>query len=213
MKRMLLLLLILFFCFGLSASEIRFAFWGNETRIEAMEKAASLYEDRNKDVSIILEDYSYSEWQQNLMVAMRENTLPDITAFDYKWTGWIDSSKLTDLRKLETLDFSNMETSFIENYSGSNEKLIGIPLGLNGLGLVYSIPFLSRFSLSDPSGWDWEDIIENGERVHREDPDCYLFFVHNLHSYQRAAPVTSCSSRRGPRSCPRARTRAPRSRA
>ena len=177
MKRMLLLLLILFFCFGLSASEIRFAFWGNETRIEAMEKAASLYEDRNKDVSIILEDYSYSEWQQNLMVAMRENTLPDITAFDYKWTGWIDSSKLTDLRKLETLDFSNMETSFIENYSGSNEKLIGIPLGLNGLGLVYSVPFLSRFSLSDPSGWDWEDIIENGERVHREDPDCYLFFV------------------------------------
>ena len=42
---------------------------------------------------------------------------------------------------------------------------------------------------------------------------CYLFFVHNFHSYQRAAPVTSCSSRRGPRSCPRARTRAPRSRA
>ena len=78
-----------------------------------MEEVASLYEAMNSEVSIILEDYSYSEWQQALMIAQRENTLPDITSFDYKWTGWVDSTKLVDLRTLDNLDLTTMDRSML----------------------------------------------------------------------------------------------------
>ncbi len=173
MKKPLFLLFLSLLSFPAFPVEIRFAFWGNEKRIEAMEEVASLYEEMNSEVSIILEDYSYSEWQQALMIAQRENTLPDITSFDYKWTGWVDRTKLVDLRTLDNLDLSTMDRSMF----GDSEKLIGIPLGLNGLGLVYNPAFIERFSLTSPAFWDWDDIIRIGKFVHSSDPESYLFFV------------------------------------
>ncbi|MBO8436759.1 MAG: extracellular solute-binding protein [Spirochaetes bacterium] len=178
MRKASLIAILVCLPFVLSAeSEIRFSFWGNEMRFKAMERAVLLYEERNPDVDIILDEHSYSDCQQAFRIRTKEGTLSDISAYDYKWTSWIEDEALSDLRDFPSLDISSLDESLLEKYSMKNSKIIGIPLGMNGLGLVYNEDFIERFSLSDPSFWTWDDIIENGSKVHEEDHSSYLFFV------------------------------------
>ena len=178
MRKLSLLTILFFVPLSLFADiAIRFSFWGNEMRFQAMERAAMIYEQRNPDSDIILDEHLYGDCQQSFRIRMREGTLADISAYDYKWTSWIDEKELTDLKTLPSLDISALDSSLIEKYSMKNSKLIGIPLGMNGLGLVYNKDFIDRFSLSDPFFWNWDDIIENGKRVHKSDPTSYLLFV------------------------------------
>ena len=144
---------------------IRFSFWGNEMRFDAIEQAVSLYERVNPDVRIILDEGSYSDSRQSLQIMMTEGSMPDIVAYDYKWTGEIDDRLFVDLRSLDSLDFSDIPVEIIKDFSILDGRLIGMPLGLNGLGLVYNRSFFEKFALSNPDLWDWDDIIENeGER-------------------------------------------------
>ena len=155
---------------------IRFSFWGNEMRFDAIEQAVSLYERGNPDVRIILDEGSYSDSRQSLQIMMTEGSMPDIVAYDYKWTGEIDDRLFVDLRSLDSLNFSDIPVEIIKDFSILDGRLIGMPLGLNGLGLVYNRSFFEKFALSDQDLWDWDDIIENGRKVHEADPESYLLF-------------------------------------
>lgn len=156
--------------------ELRFMFWGNSMRFASIAEATELYERSHEGVDIILDEKSYGDARQSLKILSREADLPDIVAYDCKWTDEIDDALFADLGWLDAIDCSGIASGILSRFSVKNGRLIGIPLGLNGLGLVYNRGFFSKFNLSDPSRWDWDDIVENGRKVHQADSDSYLMF-------------------------------------
>ncbi len=157
-------------------SDMTIMLWGNEVRFDAMERAIELYERTDGKVDIALEKGSYGDIWQKLQIMMNENSLPDIVAYDYKWMSELDDSLFVDIRGIDGIDRSSIPADILQDFSMKNGRMIGLPLGLNGIGLVYSKVFFERFGLDDPSSWDWNDIIENGRKVHEADPEAYLLF-------------------------------------
>lgn len=156
---------------------LRFAWWGGDARHEATIKAAELYMEKNPNVKIEFEYSGWDGYKDKLVTQLAGGTAPDIMQVDYKWIYDFrnQAQYFTDPRELEGLDLSAFEESA---YNGCwvGDELQGVPTGLNVNTLIVDKPFFEEHGLdySDPTSWTWDKVMEEGKRVHEENPEHYL---------------------------------------
>lgn len=156
---------------------LRFSWWGGDARHEATIKAAELYMEKNPNVKIEFEYSGWDGYKDKLVTQLAGGTAPDIMQVDYKWIYDFrnQAQYFTDPRDLEGLDLSDFDESA---YNGCwvGDELQGVPTGLNVNTLIVDKPFFEEHGLdfSDPTSWTWDKVMEEGIRVHQENPDHYL---------------------------------------
>lgn len=163
---------------------LRFSWWGATTRHQATLDAIELYEARHPNVTIEGEYGSFDDYYQKLLTQLAGGTAPDIITVDYKWVSDLmnQGTQFINMYDLaEYIDMSNFDMEFAKIYGGDDSYLIGLPVGVNGMGYLYNVEFLEKYGVVPSDDWTWEDVIENGKKVHSADSSKYLLYNNAEH--------------------------------
>ena len=189
MKKALLVLLVLLATFAVFASgapenteaevpvSLRFSWWGSNPRHEATLKNIERYQELNSNITIEPEYGGFDGYKDRFYIQIAGGEAPDIAQIDFKWVFELISNYkdyFTNLYEVDEIDLSNYDKNFLTSVCGTEDFLIGIPLGTTCYGMIYNREFFEKFNLTDPGHWTWDDIIEMGKKVQSQDPNSHL---------------------------------------
>lgn len=156
---------------------LRFSWWGSEVRHQALLEAIDLYMEKNPNVTIEPEYGGFDGYYQKLVTQFAGGTAPDLTPLSVDWIEEIavKGNLVLDLNTLKDhLNLDAFDAEFLNDYATFDGKLIGLPMGANGIVTLYNREFFEKFGISENTKWDWNTIREIGKKVHEQDPDAYL---------------------------------------
>lgn len=166
--------------FADDAVDMRFCWWGGESRHAPTLAACDLYHEVNPNVTVTGEYGEWSGYVDKLLTQLASGTAPDIIQVDSKLYFELGNF-VVDLNEMgDTVDLSVYDQDFLKNYCSYDGKLVGVPTGMNAISLLFSKQFFDKFNIPYDTVWTWDNLLEIGERVHKEDPNAYLFVADPL---------------------------------
>lgn len=163
---------------------IRFSWWGSDSRHEATLKVMDMYMKKHPNVTIEGEYGAFDSFYQKLQTQLGGGTEPDIISVDYKWVSdltaqgkmFVNMNELTD-----KIDMSGFDLNFAKIYGAKEDYLIGLPVGINGMGYLYNTEFLKSYGIESGDDWTWDTVLENGKKVQDKDKEKHLLYNHADH--------------------------------
>lgn len=160
---------------------MRFSWWGADVRHEATLAAIEAYEKENPGVRIEAEYQGFEGYQQKMMTQLAGGTAPDLVQIDNVWLMDLSTQQkvlFDDLNNYtDIIDLSCFDPEIIESYCTYDGKLLGIPLGTNGSGIMINTEFMEKFGIPVDEQFTWDSVIEYGKKVQEQDPDSYLLGI------------------------------------
>lgn len=156
---------------------LRFSWFGTEARHKAVLEAIDLYKKQNPHVTIEPEYSGFDGYYQKLVTQFSGGTAPDIANLGITWLDDIavKGDLVLDLYQVKDhLNLQAFDQNYLNSYTVKNGKLVALPMGVNGMVLVYNPKFYERFGIPQNTVWDWEKINQYGKKVHEQDPNAYL---------------------------------------
>lgn len=158
--------------------QLRFAWWGGEDRHDATLKAIKRYMELNPNVEIKGEYGGFDGYNQKLSTQIAGGTAPDIMQMDYYYMAEYAMKgdafvNLDDYEEL--LSLSEFSDEFLQDFSVVDGKLTGLPTGVNAVMLFADKNLLSQNNIDLTGKYDWDKLIEEGEKVNKNNPDQYFF--------------------------------------
>ena len=159
------------------AVELRFSWWGGEARHEGTLAVIDAYMAKNPNVKIEAEYSGWDGYYQKLVTQLAGTTAPDVIQINYNWLHDLrrQGKFFTDPRDMkDIIDVSGFSQASLDAISVDGE-LQGLPTGLNAVGMIYNKEFFEKNNLpQDIEYWNWDNLIEEGKRVHEADANQYL---------------------------------------
>ncbi|NHN30247.1 ABC transporter substrate-binding protein [Paenibacillus agricola] len=165
---------------------LRFAWWGSEGRHKAILEAIALYMSKNPNVTIEAEYGGFDGYYQKLLTQFAGGTAPDLTPLSFDWIDEIavKGDLVMDLNtQKDNINLSAFNTDFLSKYVVFDKKLVGLPMGINGMVSAYNQDFFKKFSIPEDTKWDWEKIHEYGKKVHQQDATAYLLSMLDVRGF------------------------------
>ncbi|WP_108994631.1 ABC transporter substrate-binding protein [Paenibacillus agaridevorans] len=156
---------------------LRFSWWGSEVRHKALLEAIDIYTEANPNVVIEPEYGGFEGYYQKLVTQFAGGTAPDLTPLSVDWIDEIavKGDLVLDLNTLKDyLNLDAFDKEFLDSYAVYDGKLVGLPMGANGMITLYNKEFFDRFDIAHDTVWDWETIHTIGKQVHEKDANAYL---------------------------------------
>ncbi len=158
---------------------MRFSWWGGDSRHKATLDSMEAYKKKNPNVTIQGEYGGYDGYLQKLMTQIATDSAPDLIQIDPIWTNQLGLQKdsFVDFKAEESVDLSQFDPKVLSGFCTSNGIVLGLPMGINGFGLVVNKAFMQKYNVPLDKQWSWEDIIEEGQKIHQQDKDAYLLLM------------------------------------
>ncbi|WP_338554511.1 extracellular solute-binding protein [Paenibacillus sp. KS-LC4] len=156
---------------------LRFSWWGGESRHQATLEAIKMYMDEHPNVTIEAEYGTFDGYYQKLQTQLSGGAAPDLIQLDYLWINDLVSQGdlFVDLNTLgDTIDLSEFDEQFLKDWAIINGKLQGLPTGINALTAITNKTFMEREGLPTDIDWTWEQVLEEGEKLHQNNADYYF---------------------------------------
>ncbi|MBW7460539.1 extracellular solute-binding protein, partial [Paenibacillus sepulcri] len=156
---------------------LRFAWWGSEDRHKALLAAIDAYTKKNPNITIEPEYSGFDGYYQKLVTQLSGGTAPDLTPLSVDWIDDIavKGNLVLDLySQKQNINLDAFDPDFLNKYTVFDQKLVGLPMGVNGMVIAYNKDFFKKFGIPEDTNWDWAKIDEIGRKVHQQDPDAYL---------------------------------------
>lgn len=165
-------------------TQIRFMWWGGESRHKATLAAIAVYMKENPKVRITGEYGGFSGYQQKLLTQLAGGTAADIIQIDQPWLADLVSQGdlFVDLYKLKGLNLAGFDQAFLKTQCEWDKKLVGLPTGLNGLIYIANVDFLKTHQIDLKTQWDWDKLLEVGGRINRTDKNSHLLTMDLTHT-------------------------------
>ena len=158
--------------------ELRFSWWGGDSRHQATLEVIELYEKRHPNVTISAEYSGSSGYQQKLFTQLAGGNAPDIIQVDAWWT---DAQRkfnaFADLSEYPQIDQSGFDAKFVADYGSLDGVTYCLPTGINAPLMVINRDVLEDAGIEWRDQWTWEDILDEGPKVHALNPDRYFFNI------------------------------------
>jgi oligogalacturonide transport system substrate-binding protein len=164
---------------------MRFVWWGSDVRHQVTLAAIDRYQELHPNITIEAEYQGYDGYLQKLLTQISGRTEPDIIQLDYVWFPDLAArgDLFVNLAARKEIDVSPYEASFLSEYCSINGTLISLPMGSNGFGININKTFYTKHNIPLDTVWTWEKIIETGGRIHRANPNEYLFTADSLKTF------------------------------
>jgi oligogalacturonide transport system substrate-binding protein len=160
--------------------KLRFSWWGADARHKATLAAIKQYETLNPGVKIEGEYGAFANFYLKLITQLNGNTAPDVFQVDYKWVYDLLSQNrnwFVDMKTVgEKIDLSGLDMKYAMAWGSDDNYLIGLPMGVNAIGLVYNKALLEKAGVAINDSWDWDDLLEAGAKVKKLGKDYYAAF-------------------------------------
>jgi oligogalacturonide transport system substrate-binding protein len=165
---------------------LRFSWWGSEGRHKALLQAIDLYMSKNPHVKIEAEYSGFDGYYQKLVTQFAGKTAPDLTPLSADWIDDIavKGDLVLDLNtQKDNINLQAFDQQFLSKYVVIGNKMVGLPMGVNGLVTGYNKDFFKRFNIPEDTKWDWNKIYEIGKQVHQQDASAYLLGALEFRSF------------------------------
>lgn len=151
---------------------LRLMWWGSQTRHDITNEVIKLYESKHPHVKIEAEFTSFDGYWEKLAAMVAGNNMPDVLQMNYGeyLTQYSGKDVLADLKPLTesgVIDTSGVSEGLLAS-GVMNGQLLGIPLGMNALTVIYDEEQLTGAGAKIPDlSWTWDDWKVIAEQVHR----------------------------------------------
>ncbi|WP_159886177.1 ABC transporter substrate-binding protein [Paenibacillus puerhi] len=152
---------------------LRFSWWGNDARHQATLKAIDAYTKLNPNVKIEAEYMGFDGFYKKLLTQFAGGTAPDILQYSYEWHNDMNDF-LMNLKSAKGLDTSGLAPDVIQNFATYKDKMVMMPSGAFAATTFYNPAFLEKFGIPADTVWTWDKLLEEGKKVHAQDPKAYL---------------------------------------
>jgi multiple sugar transport system substrate-binding protein len=138
--------------------EIRFSWWGNESRNNATMEAIRLYESQHPEVRIIPEYGTVDGYSTKMLAQIAAGNAPDIfTMSPEDMPRYVEIGGVADLTGL--IDVSSHNPMIVEACS-LNGKMYGVNLSLNANVIYYNKTQADELGIVMPTGdYTWDDLV------------------------------------------------------
>ena len=162
---------------------LRFAWWGSETRHQAMLEVIALYEAANPHVTIIGDYSPWDGYGARLLTELSGGVEPDIMQVNYNWIHSYGqgSNVFFDLNRLgEYLDLSNWDQVYLDAMSTYDGQLGAVPWGMTGRVPLMNQQLFENLGLGFPR--TYEEAIEvaqiiGADNQNNGDENLYTFMT------------------------------------
>ncbi len=154
---------------------LRFAWWGSDSRHEAVLKAIEIYEEKNPNVTIEAEYSGYDGYYEKMVTTLSSGTAPDLFVFMKGWVPDVQASQhyLADISALP-VDLSTMDQQILDGSGSYKGETIMIPVSVGGSAAYVNTEFAKEHGIDTTKLYTWEEIRELGKSIHEQDADSYL---------------------------------------
>jgi len=146
---------------------IRMAWWGGDSRHEAVNAALDLFMDRYPHITVIPEYGAFGGYLDSLIVMLADGSEPDVFQSNYAWVHMLDggNNPFMDLRNWDhIIDLSEWSNALLARTTTADGQLAGVPHGITGRVIIYCTEMLAAHDLdSFPATFD--EWIALGEAV------------------------------------------------
>lgn len=144
-------------------TEIRFSWWGGDTRHEATLNAIKIFEKENPDIKVKSEYSGYDGIVEKMTTQIASGTSPDLMQINYDWLvnysptgeGFYDLSKLTEV------DLSGYSDEFLAT-GEVNGIQNAVPLTPNAYTIMVNKTQYDEKNIEIPKTWD--DLFKAAEK-------------------------------------------------
>ncbi len=154
---------------------LRVAWWGGDSRHEAILKAIELYEQKNPGVKIEGEYQGYDGYYEKMMTTLSSGTAPDLFQFHRDWIPDVQGAKhyLADLSELP-VDTTTLKEGVLEEAGMYNGEPVFFSATVGGTAMFVNTDFAAKYGLDVSKQYTWDEFMELGKQIHEQDPESYL---------------------------------------
>lgn len=154
---------------------LRMAWWGGDSRHEAILKAIDLYEQKNPGVKIEGEYQGYDGYYEKMMTTLSSGTAPDLFQFHRDWIPDVQEAKhyLADLSTLP-VDLSTLKEGVLEKAGIYDNEPVLFPCVVGGTAMFVNVDFANTYGIDTSKQYTWKEFMELGQKIHEQDPEAYL---------------------------------------
>lgn len=152
--------------------ELRIAWWGSQSRHDRTIQVIEMFQQKHPNIKITPEYSTFDDHWTRLATQAAGGNIPDIIQQDYaKIAEWVSRNQLLALDSLVasgTIDLANVAE---EQLAGGkiDDKLYGVNLGTNALGILYDPALLERAGVAKPAAdWTWSDLQQTATQLHEK---------------------------------------------
>ncbi|MBD0383601.1 ABC transporter substrate-binding protein [Paenibacillus sedimenti] len=140
------------------AAKLKIMWWGTQARHDATLKALELYTQQVPNVTFTPEYTAWDGFWEKLPTLAASNSIPDVLQMDAAYIqSYVKRGQLADLSDMDLNGI--VDPKILENVK-INGKLYGVPLSLNGQGMVYNKPELEAAGIKLPfNNWTYDDFF------------------------------------------------------
>jgi oligogalacturonide transport system substrate-binding protein len=153
--------------------KMRFSWWGGDDRHKATLAALELYSKKYPNVKIEGEYGAFGSFYQKLLTQLNGGTAPDVFQVDFKWVNDLLSQNknwFVNMNGLaDRIDMSGIDMKFARDWAAVGDFLIGLPMGVNGIGLTYNKELVNKAGIEMNDSWDWDSLLAAGAKVKQFD--------------------------------------------
>lgn len=146
--------------------EIRFAWWGSDSRHELTQEVLDLFMEKNPDISVVADFTDWGGYWDKLATTVAGGDTPDVMTQEERYlTDYANRDVVTDLSALD-IDTTNIDPSVLQ--SGTiNGKLAGIATGINAYTIVADPQMFADagVEMPDDTTWTWDDFKEISQQI------------------------------------------------
>lgn len=143
----------------------------NENSFNSLpEKAATLFEEQNPGLNVIIERVEYDEYHAEIKRRYEEEKLPDLfLVWGGEMLNYEQKGYLADVSDFLRRDDLRMEDYFANKFieaSSSNGKPVAIPFSLDIAEVVYRKSWFDKAELPYPNpDWTWNDFVAASKQL------------------------------------------------
>ncbi|WP_022872182.1 ABC transporter substrate-binding protein [Nesterenkonia alba] len=139
--------------------QLRFAWWGSDSRHQYTQEIIDIYEEQNPGITI---EPQYNDWDgyfDQLATQTAGGDAPDIIQMEDQYLReYADRGALLDVSDVDVSAFDDVATELGDTGDG----IFGVTLGLNAYGFIANPDLFDEagLELPDDTTWTWEDFTE-----------------------------------------------------
>ncbi|MDG5786750.1 sugar ABC transporter substrate-binding protein [Evansella sp. AB-P1] len=149
--------------------ELRYMWWGSQTRHDRILELIDLFEDENPNITINYEFLSFDDFSERLATQSAAGNAPDVFHIVDRWLPqYSQAGLLADLQPF--IDSGAINTDHVDqsalNPGYIGDELVALNAGGNAFALVYDPAMFDEAGVDYPEpGYTWSEYVEMGRAV------------------------------------------------
>ena len=146
------------------ATDLKFAWWGNDVRNKNTQQAIDLYLKTNPNVTISPQPGEFASYWDKLATQTAGGQSPDIIQMDMNYIA--EYGRRNALMDLSKVNVSKYTEGTVDS-GRVGDQLVGINAGVNS-ALIFANPAIfekAKMDLPDDTTWTWDSMIELSAEV------------------------------------------------